>query len=88
MMKWTQRAGKGILVDHWPEKGTVDYYATLADRDRIMRGPGLMDVDQRITFSDGNSTLRISSLGLYVFLCTFLPFLSVFLVFKVQGLSL
>ncbi|XP_043708719.1 aspartyl protease family protein 1-like isoform X3 [Telopea speciosissima] len=63
VMKWTQRAEKGILVDHWPEKGTADYYSTLADRDRIMRGFRFMDVDQHITFADGNSTIRISSLG-------------------------
>ncbi|XP_042508345.1 aspartyl protease family protein 1-like [Macadamia integrifolia] len=60
---WTQKAGKGIIFDHWPEKGTVDYYAALAGRDRIMRGRRLVDVNQHITFSDGNSTLRISSLG-------------------------
>ncbi|KAJ4964243.1 hypothetical protein NE237_024182 [Protea cynaroides] len=63
VMKWTQRARKGIVVDHWPEKGSVDYYAALADRDRVMRGRELMDVGQPVTFSDGNSTVRISSLG-------------------------
>ncbi|KAJ4965669.1 hypothetical protein NE237_017518 [Protea cynaroides] len=63
VMKWTRSAGKGVFVDHWLEKGTVDYYAALADRDRFTRGLGLVDVDQHITFSDGNSTLRISSWG-------------------------
>nr|DAD46716.1 TPA_asm: hypothetical protein HUJ06_016653 [Nelumbo nucifera] len=61
--RWTQMIGKGIGPDDWPEKGSIDYYAALADRDRILRGRGLEDVDRPVTFSDGNSTYRISSLG-------------------------
>jgi hypothetical protein len=58
--KWSEAAG-----DRWPEKGTVEYYAELADRDRLLRGRKLSEFDAPLAFSDGNSTLRISSLGLY-----------------------
>ncbi|KAF8377780.1 hypothetical protein HHK36_031165 [Tetracentron sinense] len=61
--KWTEKSGKGIRVDDWPVKGSFDYFAALADHDRIIRGRGVSYVDRPITFSDGNSTLRISSLG-------------------------
>ncbi|KAI5418748.1 hypothetical protein KIW84_043101 [Lathyrus oleraceus] len=47
----------------WPEKGTVEYYAELADRDRFLRGRRLSQFDAGLAFSDGNSTFRISSLG-------------------------
>ncbi|XP_062144108.1 aspartyl protease family protein 1-like [Alnus glutinosa] len=56
--KWSKAAG-----DRWPEKGTVEYYAELADRDRLLRGRKLSEFDAPLAFSDGNSTLRISSLG-------------------------
>ncbi|KAL2333839.1 hypothetical protein Fmac_015052 [Flemingia macrophylla] len=46
-----------------PEKGTVEYYADLADRDRLLRGRKLSQIDAGLAFSDGNSTSRISSLG-------------------------
>ncbi|XP_057962661.1 aspartyl protease family protein 1 isoform X2 [Malania oleifera] len=61
--KWSQKAGKGFPAGDWPEKGTVEYYAVLAHRDKILRGRGLSDVDSPITFSEGNSTFRISALG-------------------------
>ncbi|KAF5190752.1 aspartyl protease family protein 1-like [Thalictrum thalictroides] len=51
---------------NWPVKGTVDYYYALANRDRLLLLRGrrrLSDNDGSITFSDGNSTLLISSLG-------------------------
>ncbi|PIA55422.1 hypothetical protein AQUCO_00700010v1 [Aquilegia coerulea] len=52
---------------NWPVKGTIDYYSALADRDRLLLLRGrrrLSDNDaSSITFSDGNSTLLISSLG-------------------------
>ncbi|KAM7257978.1 hypothetical protein ACFE04_013719 [Oxalis oulophora] len=50
-----------------PQKGSYQYYAVLAHRDQILRGRGLSSDSDIITsplaFSDGNSTLRISSLG-------------------------
>ncbi|KAK4479963.1 hypothetical protein RD792_013017 [Penstemon davidsonii] len=43
--------------DHsWPEKGSVEYYALLARHDRRA-------LSDALTFSDGNATFRISSLG-------------------------
>lgn len=59
--KWSHTAA-GIPS---PEKGTVEYYAELADRDRFLRGRKLSQFDPGLAFSDGNSTFRISSLGLY-----------------------
>lgn len=71
--KWSSETGAGNLspADRWPEKGSFEYYAALADRDRFLRGRKLSDVDDDdddapLSFSDGNSTFRISSLGLYV----------------------
>ncbi|XP_068646761.1 aspartyl protease family protein 1 isoform X2 [Aristolochia californica] len=44
--------------------GTVDYYAALAHRDRTFRGRGLADdPDRTLTFSDGNQTVKLASLG-------------------------
>lgn len=62
---------KGILkVDDLPEKGTPHYYAAMAHRDGIYHGRKLANtngqVEQELTFSYGNDTYRISSLGLYV----------------------
>ena len=62
--KWSHAAA-GIPPP--PEKGTVEYYAELADRDRFLRGRKLSQIDAGLAFSDGNSTFRISSLGLYLF---------------------
>ncbi|KAI4327780.1 hypothetical protein L6164_020203 [Bauhinia variegata] len=62
--KWSETsAGKLYPVDHWPEKGSYEYYAELADRDRVFRGRKLSEIDDPLAFSDGNSTFRISSLG-------------------------
>ncbi|XP_014508834.1 aspartyl protease family protein 1 isoform X1 [Vigna radiata var. radiata] len=58
--KWSHAAA-GIPPP--PEKGTVEYYAELADRDRFLRGRKLSQIDAGLAFSDGNSTFRISSLG-------------------------
>ncbi|KAJ7944117.1 aspartyl protease family protein 1-like [Quillaja saponaria] len=62
--KWSETTvGKLSPVDHWPEKGSFEYYAELADRDRFLRGRKLSEIDAPLAFSDGNSTFRISSLG-------------------------
>lgn len=61
------RAGFGHW--EWPEKGSVDYFAALAHHDRVVRGRGLAGRGEDgppLTFSDGNETIKIASLGLYV----------------------
>ncbi|KAL9269597.1 Aspartyl protease family protein 1-like protein [Drosera capensis] len=61
--------GVGGGREGWPEKGTFEYYAALADRDRFFRsrtrkiGIGDREGEGPLTFSDGNATFRISSLG-------------------------
>lgn len=61
--KWSEGAGNGFPAGNWPAKGSFEYYAELAHRDRVLRGRRLSDIDGLLTFSDGNSTFRISSLG-------------------------
>ncbi|XP_019172222.1 PREDICTED: aspartyl protease family protein 1 isoform X2 [Ipomoea nil] len=61
-----QRAGGGVSfpVDNWPAKGSLDYYTQLATHDRFLHGRRLSKSDDgKLTFADGNSTFRISSLG-------------------------
>ncbi|KAG1355401.1 putative aspartyl protease family protein 1-like [Cocos nucifera] len=58
--RWAESRAKN-LPGGWPEKGTVEYYAVLAGHDR---GRALSGAAPALTFSDGNATLRISSLGL------------------------
>ncbi|XWS45594.1 hypothetical protein CRYUN_Cryun15aG0149900 [Craigia yunnanensis] len=57
---WSNSTGK---LSHWPVKGSFEYYAILAHRDRLFRGRKLSDINATLSFSDGNSTFRISSLG-------------------------
>ncbi|WRX07597.1 Xylanase inhibitor [Theobroma cacao] len=57
---WSNSTGK---LSHWPVKGSFEYYAVLAHRDRLLRGRQLSGINAPISFSDGNSTFRISSLG-------------------------
>ncbi|KAF5738106.1 aspartic proteinase-like protein 1-like isoform X2 [Tripterygium wilfordii] len=60
---WSLSTGKFF---DWPvKKGSFEYYAILAHRDRLMRlrGRKLSDLESPLAFSDGNSTFRISSLG-------------------------
>ncbi|PKI59925.1 hypothetical protein CRG98_019698 [Punica granatum] len=59
--RWSQSAGK--LSPAWPEKGSYEYYAELARRDRAFRGRGLAEIDSPLAFSDGNSTIKMNSLG-------------------------
>ncbi|XP_039138121.1 aspartyl protease family protein 1 isoform X2 [Dioscorea cayenensis subsp. rotundata] len=47
----------------WPEKGTVEYLASLAAQDRALRGRALSNAPPPLTFSEGNATIRINSLG-------------------------
>ncbi|KAH7850527.1 hypothetical protein Vadar_034387 [Vaccinium darrowii] len=59
---------KGILdVDGLPEKGSVDYYATMAHRDHLLRGRHLAATTTTtpapLTFSGGNETYNIASFG-------------------------
>lgn len=62
--EWSRRTGSGYLEHKWPVKGSVEYYALLVSHDRVLHGRRLSNSDGALTFSDGNSTLRISSLGL------------------------
>ncbi|KAL2457645.1 Eukaryotic aspartyl protease family protein [Forsythia ovata] len=61
--KWSQLTGNYFPIRNWPEKGSIEYYAELAHHDRVLRGRRLSDFNGSLTFSDGNSTFRISSLG-------------------------
>lgn len=61
---WSSSTGN---LPHWPEKGSFEYYADLVHRDRLLRGRRLSDSSVPLIFSDGNSTSKISSLGLYGF---------------------
>ncbi|KAM3285680.1 aspartyl protease family protein 1 [Capsicum chacoense] len=55
---------KGILDLHGlPEKGSVEYYSAWTQRDRFIKGRRLADTSNPITFSGGNETFRLSSLG-------------------------
>ncbi|XP_041016835.1 aspartyl protease family protein 1-like [Juglans microcarpa x Juglans regia] len=58
---------KGFLgVDDLPVKGSVDYYVSMAHRDRLIRARHLAAIDGQsspLTFANGNDTVLISSLG-------------------------
>ncbi|XP_062143516.1 aspartyl protease family protein 1-like [Alnus glutinosa] len=58
---------KGILgVEGLPEKGSVEYYVAMANRDRMIRGRHLAasnDQSSPLTFSDGNDTYLLAPLG-------------------------
>ncbi|KAI3824264.1 hypothetical protein L1987_05715 [Smallanthus sonchifolius] len=61
--KWSESINK-LSAAEFPARGSVEFYSQLADHDRVFRGRGLVDSgEQRLTFSDGNSSLRIKSLG-------------------------
>ncbi|KAM2667036.1 hypothetical protein EV2_018780 [Malus domestica] len=67
--KWSAAAGKLTPAENLPAKGSFEYYAELAHRDRVLRGRNLAQRGGGTTplaFSGGNSTFKISSLGLYV----------------------
>ncbi|KAI3962546.1 hypothetical protein MKW92_030438 [Papaver armeniacum] len=53
--------------DNLPEKGNLEYYAAMVHRDKVFRGRGLAETDdgdsKLLTFSDGNQTFHIASLG-------------------------
>lgn len=74
VQKWSEAAGQFSSAHNLPKKGTFEYYAQLADRDRLLRGRKLSEADGPLAFSDGNSTYQISSLGLYVY---FIPFIAI-----------
>ncbi|KAJ8771137.1 hypothetical protein K2173_023462 [Erythroxylum novogranatense] len=57
---------KGILaVDELPAKGSFQYFSAVANRDRVIHGRRLATADGSapLTFSYGNETYRIDSLG-------------------------
>ena len=57
------------LGEKLPEKGSIEYYAALASRDVAVHGRRLKansgDYQTPLTFSNGNTTYRISLFGLY-----------------------
>ncbi|KAM6564260.1 hypothetical protein CsatB_024258 [Cannabis sativa] len=63
--KWSETSGAGKLSppQNLPEKGSYEYYAALAHRDRLLRGRKLSEIDAPLAFSEGNSTFRLSNLG-------------------------
>ncbi|KAH6784590.1 Eukaryotic aspartyl protease family protein [Perilla frutescens var. hirtella] len=61
--QWSRRSGTGFPVNNWPEKGSVEYYSLLASHDIAIRRRSLSSSGGSLTFSDGNTTFRISSLG-------------------------
>ncbi|KAL8472484.1 hypothetical protein ACS0TY_029628 [Phlomoides rotata] len=61
--EWSHRSGAPFSVHNWPEKGSAEYYALLVSHDIAIRGRALSSFDGGLTFSDGNATFRISSLG-------------------------
>lgn len=62
--EWSHRSGARFPAHSWPEKGSAEYYALLMSIDFAIRGRALSSFDGGLTFSDGNATFRISSLGL------------------------
>ncbi|KAJ7944119.1 aspartyl protease family protein 1-like [Quillaja saponaria] len=57
---------KGILaVDDLPEKGTLEYYVAMTQRDQVIRGRHLASADDLtpLAFAYGNDTYRFNSLG-------------------------
>lgn len=62
--RWVESRGRD-LPGGWPEKGTVEYYAALAGHDggRALNGGG-GGAAPAVTFSEGNATIKVSSLGL------------------------
>ncbi|XP_059642364.1 aspartyl protease family protein 1-like [Cornus florida] len=61
--KLSESAGKHFLAENWPVRGSVEYYAQLANHDQVIRGRRLSEFNGSLTFSEGNSTFRINSLG-------------------------
>lgn len=66
--QWSQSTEKLYPAGGWPRKGSHEYYAELAHHDRALHRRSLSGADSVLAFSTGNSTLKISSLGLYVIL--------------------
>uniref|UniRef100_A0A1J3JNS3 Aspartic proteinase-like protein 1 n=1 Tax=Noccaea caerulescens TaxID=107243 RepID=A0A1J3JNS3_NOCCA len=60
--RWSNSTGR---FGSFPPKGSFEYYNALVLRDRLIRGRRLSESESEssLTFSDGNSTSRISSLG-------------------------
>jgi hypothetical protein len=55
--------------DGLPEKGSLEYYVAMANRDRIIRGRHLASNNQSpLTFAYGNDTLFIDTLGRQVYM--------------------
>ncbi|XP_072956238.1 aspartyl protease family protein 1-like isoform X1 [Typha angustifolia] len=57
--RWVESSGRD-LPGGWPEKRSVEYFAALVGHDR---GRALANAAPALTFSEGNATLKVSSLG-------------------------
>ncbi|XP_020532231.1 aspartyl protease family protein 1 isoform X2 [Amborella trichopoda] len=53
----------GIGYEEWPESGSEDYYLSLVHHDHNLRGRGISEIGAPLTFADGNTTFKLSSLG-------------------------
>ncbi|KAI7757920.1 hypothetical protein M8C21_022842 [Ambrosia artemisiifolia] len=60
--KWSESVNNKLFANGFPDIGSVEYYSQLAEYDRVFRGRRLLP-DQRLTFSDGNSSLQLTSLS-------------------------
>ncbi|KAL8102598.1 aspartyl protease family protein 1-like isoform X1 [Apium graveolens] len=63
---WSETSRSKFFAGNWPEKGSVEFYSQLASHDHFLRYRRRRlseSQDLPLTFSDGNATFRISSLG-------------------------
>lgn len=81
--QWSDSTGR---FAKFPPKGSFEYFNALVLRDWLIRGRRLSESESEsessLTFSDGNSTSRISSLGLLVSFCS--QFLIKLLCFRIS----
>ncbi|GFY88050.1 eukaryotic aspartyl protease family protein [Actinidia rufa] len=63
MKQWSKISGKHFPAGDFPARGSIEYYARLANHDRARHDRRISESNAPLTFSDGNSTFRISSLG-------------------------
>ncbi|CAL9194865.1 unnamed protein product [Musa hybrid cultivar] len=54
MREWAE--AHGVAGMRWPQKGTVEYYASLARHDRALRGRSLASNFSELALADGNAT--------------------------------
>lgn len=67
MREWAE--AHGVAGMRWPQKGTVEYFASLALHDRALRGRSLASNFSELALADGNSTFLEQNLEL----CSLFP---------------